>query len=51
MGVPKENLFELNGGEKVLLGRARCKISYFPATFQPLQRLIDQIMGDLPEVE
>ena len=46
-GLPKKKFFELNGGDKLLIGAARAQIEYQPASFQLLDGLIDKILGSM----
>lgn len=45
VGLPKKKFVEVHGGDKLLVGSARCKIEALPATFAPLDGLIDKILG------
>ena len=45
VGLPKKKYFEINGGDQLLLGGAKCQIESIPVAFYPLDGIIDKIMG------
>ena len=47
VGLPRKKFFEVNPGDKLLLGGCRCAIDsvYFPVLVRPLDGIIDHMMG------
>jgi len=48
VGLPKKRFFELNSGDRLMFGGARCRIAYRLSPIQPLQGLVDKILGTMP---
>ena len=45
VGLPKKRWFEVNVGDSIMLGSARCRIGMNVNPFQPLQGMIDKLLG------
>lgn len=45
VGMPKKKWFEINSGDHIMIGAARCRIGMRLNPFQPIQGIIDTILG------